>query len=174
MNIHQVGTLGKVANVVGLVAFRSLLYGPPVVYAVYVMRGGERNMDWEARFREHLERMAEAAERQGKYIIGRRLTRLEKILIFERDSYICQYCSRYTEDPDCDHVIPWSRGGSDASDNLVTACRACNGSKHNKTPKEWVVWLAKGHTFRKRPFVAKAFNERAGIWGKIYVERRSN
>ena len=36
-----------------------------------------------------------------------------------------------------DHIIPLSRGGSDAIDNIVIACPTCNMRKYNKLPHEW-------------------------------------
>ena len=36
-----------------------------------------------------------------------------------------------------DHVIPISRGGDNNDDNLVPACRKCNGDKSNKTADEF-------------------------------------
>jgi len=36
-----------------------------------------------------------------------------------------------------DHVVPLSRGGSNALVNLATACRPCNLSKGSKTVEEW-------------------------------------
>lgn len=36
-----------------------------------------------------------------------------------------------------DHVIPVSRGGAHAPDNLVAACYSCNASKGNKLVDEW-------------------------------------
>ena len=36
-----------------------------------------------------------------------------------------------------DHVIPISRGGSDAIDNIVGACLTCNKRKHRKTGDEF-------------------------------------
>lgn len=57
--------------------------------------------------------------------------------VFVRDKHICRYCGKYVEDPHCDHVIPLCKGGKTVQDNLVTACPACNLSKHDKTPEEW-------------------------------------
>ncbi len=36
-----------------------------------------------------------------------------------------------------EHVIPQSRGGKTAVENLVLACRTCNLDKGNRTPEEW-------------------------------------
>ena len=57
--------------------------------------------------------------------------------VFLRDDYTCQYCSERGGKLECDHVEPLSLGGSDHPDNLVTACFACNRSKHAKTPEQW-------------------------------------
>ena len=37
-----------------------------------------------------------------------------------------------------DHLIPKMRGGSDASDNLIWACRRCNSSKGGRDLLEWM------------------------------------
>ncbi|MCZ7539701.1 MAG: HNH endonuclease [Anaerolineae bacterium] len=36
-----------------------------------------------------------------------------------------------------DHLIPLSRGGGDAPENIVIACSSCNSSKGSKLPHEW-------------------------------------
>jgi 5-methylcytosine-specific restriction endonuclease McrA len=40
----------------------------------------------------------------------------------------CIYCGS-TQDLTVDHKTPWSKGGSNSKDNLVVACRRCNGRK---------------------------------------------
>jgi len=55
--------------------------------------------------------------------------------ILRRDQHSCQYCGvrdRLT----IDHVMPRSRGGRDAWENLVAACVPCNNRKGNRTPDE--------------------------------------
>ena len=54
--------------------------------------------------------------------------------ILERDEHICQYCGKKANT--VDHVIPKSRGGSAAPNNLVAACLACNQKKADRTPAE--------------------------------------
>jgi len=58
-------------------------------------------------------------------------------LVFERDDFTCVYCGDTNGPFEADHVHPKSRGGLDALENLVCACRTCNRSKKDKTPEEW-------------------------------------
>lgn len=63
------------------------------------------------------------------------LTWLDRMALFERDSWTCQICSEpvdysahYLSDwyPTLDHIVPRSKGGGDAVENLRTAHRWCN------------------------------------------------
>jgi hypothetical protein len=63
--------------------------------------------------------------------------------IFERDKYTCQYCDQVGGILECDHIIPFSEGGSDEDNNLTTACRKCNRRKKNKSVAEFNDWLNK-------------------------------
>ena len=47
-----------------------------------------------------------------------------------RDGSRCQYCGRDADS--IDHVVPRSRGGTHAWDNVVAACRRCNLAKGNR------------------------------------------
>lgn len=54
--------------------------------------------------------------------------------ILKRDAYTCQYCGRNGgERMTIDHIIPKSLGGRTVWENVVSACRACNLRKGNKT-----------------------------------------
>ncbi|HLB03169.1 MAG TPA: HNH endonuclease [Nitrospiria bacterium] len=68
--------------------------------------------------------------------------------IFARDKYHCQYCGQKarTEELTFDHVIPISRGGRKAWENIVTACIACNNRKSGHTPEEARMRLIKTPT----------------------------
>ena len=57
-------------------------------------------------------------------------------MVFKKDHYSCKYCGS-TVLLECDHVVPFSRGGRSILNNLATACRHCNRSKHSRTPDEW-------------------------------------
>lgn len=55
-----------------------------------------------------------------------------------RDRYTCQYCGAQPgrSDLTIDHVYPKSRGGATTWENVVAACKRCNGKKGNRTPSE--------------------------------------
>lgn len=57
--------------------------------------------------------------------------------VFERDDFTCQYCRARGVRLECDHVIPLSKGGVTALENLTTACFPCNRSKGAKSVQEW-------------------------------------
>jgi 5-methylcytosine-specific restriction endonuclease McrA len=58
--------------------------------------------------------------------------------LFRRDAYLCLYCGgRFTYTAlSRDHVTPFSRGGKDTWNNVVTACRRCNNAKAWRTPEQ--------------------------------------
>ena len=62
--------------------------------------------------------------------------------LFARDNYTCQYCARsqrQLRSRECltrDHLVPLSRGGTNAWTNVVTSCSFCNIRKSNKLPRE--------------------------------------
>lgn len=60
--------------------------------------------------------------------------------VFKRDNYTCKYCGKRGGKLEVDHVIPFSKGGSDDLSNLVTSCRHCNAQKHDKTLEEFMKW----------------------------------
>ena len=59
---------------------------------------------------------------------------LNRRAVFARDRHSCQYCGTTAEN--IDHVVPRSRGGTHAWENVVASCRRCNLHKGNRTPKE--------------------------------------
>ena len=60
-----------------------------------------------------------------------------RLIVFERDRFVCQYCGDKAEKLECDHIIPWSKGGTDDLENLATSCAPCNRSKGAKLISEW-------------------------------------
>jgi 5-methylcytosine-specific restriction endonuclease McrA len=59
---------------------------------------------------------------------------LSRRAIFARDGGRCVYCQAPATS--IDHVIPKSRGGAHAWENVVSACHRCNHTKADKALKE--------------------------------------
>ena len=60
-----------------------------------------------------------------------------RLAIYLRDRFTCVYCladlhGAHPSDITLDHVQAQADGGSNASTNLVTACRGCNCSRQDK------------------------------------------
>lgn len=62
---------------------------------------------------------------------------LSRTMVFARDRHVCAYCGgRFGPSTlEMEHVIPSSRGGLTVWQNVVSACRACNQRKGNRTPE---------------------------------------
>lgn len=62
----------------------------------------------------------------------------KRVRIYMRDGFRCQYCGERKNPVELtlDHILPRSRGGGGSAINVVTACRACNQRKSNRTPEE--------------------------------------
>ncbi|MGH9613284.1 MAG: HNH endonuclease [Bryobacteraceae bacterium] len=65
--------------------------------------------------------------------------------ILMRDRYTCQYCHRTLPSGELtlDHVVPRSRAGETAWENLVACCHPCNNRKGSRTPDEAGMKLAR-------------------------------
>ena len=61
--------------------------------------------------------------------------------VLARDAHRCQYCGADAET--VDHVVPRSRGGRHTWDNVVAACRRCNGGKRDRLLGETTMRLAR-------------------------------
>jgi 5-methylcytosine-specific restriction endonuclease McrA len=59
---------------------------------------------------------------------------LSRRAVFARDGHRCQYCNRAAEN--IDHIVPRSRGGEHAWENVVASCRSCNARKEDRTLTE--------------------------------------
>ena len=70
--------------------------------------------------------------------IPRRQVKLSRRNIFARDRNRCQYCGKRfpTSELSLDHVVPRSRGGKMAWENVVCACVGCNVRKGGRLPRE--------------------------------------
>jgi 5-methylcytosine-specific restriction endonuclease McrA len=70
-----------------------------------------------------------------------RRTALSRRAVFARDDHRCQYCGATADS--IDHVVPRSRGGEHAWDNVVAACRPCNIRKRDRPLEESGMRLAR-------------------------------
>lgn len=54
--------------------------------------------------------------------------------VLERDGFTCRYCGRSAPEFQIvvDHVVPFSKGGECAINNLVSACVECNTGKADR------------------------------------------
>jgi len=77
--------------------------------------------------------------------IPRQTRALSRKNILMRDRYTCQYCHRVRASADLtlDHVVPRSRSGESAWENLVACCHGCNNRKGSRTPEEAGMKLAR-------------------------------
>lgn len=88
---------------------------------------------------------------------------LNRRAVFARDGHRCQYCGAPAEN--LDHVIPRSKGGPHAWDNVVASCTPCNARKGDKLLENTNMVL------RRRPvaptsstWLASAFGSPSNDW----------
>lgn len=78
--------------------------------------------------------------------------------IYLRDAHCCVYCGAKGWSVGVglvlDHVVPTTKGGTNAPTNLVTCCKSCNDSKGRRDVESWI---------------ARRFDERmcAGILARV-------
>ena len=57
-----------------------------------------------------------------------KLSARKSLSVFARNGYACIACGSQ-DDLTVDHIVPWSKGGTNDMDNLQTLCRSCNSRK---------------------------------------------
>jgi 5-methylcytosine-specific restriction endonuclease McrA len=64
----------------------------------------------------------------------RNITLKVRMQVLKRDSLKCVYCGRKSPEVslEVDHIIPFSKGGSNHISNLQTLCFDCNRGKSNR------------------------------------------
>lgn len=68
-----------------------------------------------------------------------------RIALYCRDGLACCYCGSGIEEGTkltLDHLKPHSLGGSNAPENLITACHKCNSSRGNRSVDDFVATVA--------------------------------
>lgn len=66
-----------------------------------------------------------------------KVTLAEWEALLAREGGHCAYCNTRPEALTMDHVVPLSRGGKHAIENILPACKSCNSRKGARTPGEW-------------------------------------
>jgi hypothetical protein len=71
-----------------------------------------------------------------------------RLALYARDGFCCIYCGATADDGamlTLDHITACENGGTNAPENLITACRSCNSAKQDLSPRAWGVYCkAKG------------------------------
>jgi 5-methylcytosine-specific restriction endonuclease McrA len=96
---------------------------------------------------------------------------LNRRAVFARDGHRCQYCGDSAEN--IDHVIPRSRGGLHAWENVVASCRPCNARKRDHLLEESGMRLRRPPSVpRQRTFILVASGAIRTEW-EPYLGRNS-
>lgn len=96
---------------------------------------------------------------------------LNRRAVFARDGHRCQYCGAAAEN--IDHVIPRSRGGLHAWDNVVASCRPCNARKRDHMLEDSGMKLRRPPAVpRQRTFILVASGRIRSEW-EAYLSRSS-
>ena len=77
---------------------------------------------------ERAQKKKASRKRRGKFSASRDRLLLQ---LAERDGYRCKHCGA-TKGLTVDHIVPVSKDGSDALDNLQILCQICNSKKGNR------------------------------------------
>ena len=77
-------------------------------------------------------------EKAKSYESGDDVLPLKRNCLFRRDRCLCAYCGNVYPEAvlTIEHVIPKSKKGANVWSNVVTACKACNQKKDDRTPEE--------------------------------------
>jgi len=97
--------------------------------------------------------------------------------VLRRDKFTCRYCGKGSPDAvlHLDHVKPYSIGGEDTEENLVTACQDCNYGKGAKV--EVAVPAIAGERAEKEGggfcgLFGHSFHDDGDLNEQFYVSRR--
>lgn len=68
-------------------------------------------------------------------------------LVKSRDNFICRACgyggsANHAWALECDHIVPFSIGGSTTADNLQCLCGSCNRAKGDRFTRQFAVRAA--------------------------------
>ena len=83
---------------------------------------------------ELIDRFLEAKRASRKPTIRKAISTSLRFKVFQRCGFKCVYCGKAPPQSELhiDHIIPVSRGGTNATKNLVAACAECNHGKRDR------------------------------------------
>lgn len=99
---------------------------------------------WDGRNKEN--RSERKRKRRARMLKVRSEPTLSKEFLLKCQGGMCANCKRKENKISSvkgkgkwaiDHIVPLSRGGANANDNIEVLCWECNGSKHAKMPEDW-------------------------------------
>ncbi len=95
--------------------------------------------------------------------LGSKDKRRRYLALLDRDGSSCYWCFEVFSPINpysLDHVTPTSRGGGNGLDNLVLACFWCNNARADRTPQEYMAWLAENYLpFDQRAALSKTIKK---------------
>ena len=82
--------------------------------------------------RKPLSQPAVSSKKPNK--MSRYISKSVRVSVLHRDKYKCVFCGRSSQQVELqiDHIIPFSKGGSNMIDNLQTLCIDCNLGKSDR------------------------------------------
>ena len=69
----------------------------------------------------------------------------KRLAIYFRDNLRCAYCTESVGSVcklTLDHILPYSKGGGNNEENLVTCCLECNSKRGNKSLSSFIMCIA--------------------------------
>ena len=145
----------------------------------FVLRGGTQH----ATGLQSMIRASSIIAIKGRNFMVRQFDRvptLTKQMLLARDRYICAYCAQRFpfEQLEMEHILPKSKGGAESWMNLVTACKACNQRKSNRTPHihaetRSTMSASQRPRFNRTPSIARRGSTKAVGWPKFALDRLS-
>jgi 5-methylcytosine-specific restriction endonuclease McrA len=99
-----------------------------------------------------VKRAKDQAYRARKIAADGAFTGAEWSALLARWGDMCAYCGG-PGPLEADHRVPLTRGGTNFIDNILPACRGCNGRKHKLTEEEFRARLAAERAASPRPTI---------------------
>ena len=82
-----------------------------------------------------------ATGKVGKAIVRkcqRQVSQHTSWTVYRRDGFQCRYCGADDVPLTVDHLVTWEAGGPSIPENLVAACRKCNGARGDTPYADWL------------------------------------